>query len=125
MPKKEKPKTIQEVLGVDFNNKYGYMVFNGEYYEFDTKDGKPILIKKDKKDIEESIKICKQIAKKLKEVLDGEVLLTEILMTKIDKKGLQKLHNQLFKSKRKYKPKLREHFCVDMKIGNFILPLSD
>jgi len=44
---------------------------------------------------------------------------------KIQLKDIKKLYKNLFESKRKYKPKTREHHCVDMKIGNFILPIAD
>ena len=123
MKKKKDEKTIQEVLGVNFEKKYDFLVFNGKYYEFSGDDGKPIL--KEVKGVPEMLDKSHKIAKKIKDSLDREKLLVEILMTKFDKKGLDKLYNLLFKSKRKYKPKTREDHCVDMKVGNIIIPLSE
>jgi len=104
--------------------KYKYIVVDGEYYEWGSEDGKPILKKVSKAKIKGMEKICEKIAHKIKEGLNAEVLLKEILMTNLSEKDLKKLHKLLFESKRKYKPKTREHHCVDMTVGRFIIPLA-
>lgn len=105
--------------------KYGHMVINGKYYIIDSIRGRPTLIPVSKTEIDKKLKKAKQIAKKLKGDLDAEKVIVESLMIKFDKEDLDKLHNQLFKSKRKYKARTREHHCVDMKVGNTIIPIVD
>ena len=109
---------------IKFEKKFNYLVFKGKYYEFKSKDGKPIIAEVNKKVVEEKLKKVKQIAVKLKEGFDTIAVLTEKLM-QMDDKSLNTLFKLLFKSKRKYKPKTREGHCVDMKIGRFILPIVD
>ena len=84
-----------------------------------------VLIEYPKKRIDEQLKKAGQLAKKLKSNLDAEKILMEVFMTKYDIKELDKLHKMVFKSKRKYKAKTREGRCVDMKIGNHIIPIID
>lgn len=105
---------------------YGYLVINGEYYQIDRdRQGKPTFKIQDKKRIEQKLVKAREMAKKLKENLDGEKVLTEALMINFADKDFDKLYGQLFQSKRVYKPKTREHHCVDMKVGNTIIPIVD
>jgi hypothetical protein len=100
------------------------LVINGEYYKVTfNKLGRPIFLKGNQKKIKEKMSKAKLMAKKLKYDLDGEKVLTEALLTNFDDKSFEKLYLQLFKSKRIYKPKTREHHCVDMKVGNTIIPI--
>ena len=71
-----------------------------------------------------SYEVFKDIAKELKNSLDREKVLLESIM-KLDETEIETLHNVVFNKKRKAKPKTREHHCVDMKIGNFVLPIVD
>ena len=71
------------------------------------------------------MKKAREMAKKLKDSLDAEKVLMEVFMTKFEKKDFDKLYKSLFKSKRKYKVRTREGACVDMKIGNMIIPIID
>jgi len=114
----------KEIEKLDIELKYGYHCFKGEYYEIDSRDGKPFFKKVDIKKIKEQEELAKKIAEKLKDNLDPVAVIKESLM-KIQLKDIKKLYKNLFESKRKYKPKTREHHCVDMKIGNFILPIAD
>ena len=100
--------------------KHHYIIINGKYYEptFD-KMKKPIL--KEIPDAEKRISKAKEMAKILEESLDKEKVLTEAVM-KLDDKEFDNLYKSL-KSGRKYKPKTREGHCVDMRIGNFVLPI--
>jgi len=107
---------------IKFEEKYGYLILNGTYYKFKSKDGKPSIVKADEKKIKKQLDMSNKIAKKLKDHLDVEAVLVENLMS-ISYKDVNILFNKLFKSKRKSTIKTREHHCVDMKIGNFILPI--
>ena len=106
--------------------KYGYAVFNGVWYELDMDSHCEITYTKvDQKKIKAKMKRAKEMAKKLKDNLDAEKVLTETLMKNFDDKPFDKLYVQLFKSKRKYKAKTRKHHCVDMVVGNTIIPIVD
>ena len=105
--------------------KYDYLIINGKYYEWSSKFGKPILKEVKESKIKENEKMAEKIAHKLKDNLDAEKLLKEILMKNIYERDLKKLYKLLFQSKRNYKPKTRADHCVDMTIGRFILPLTD
>ncbi len=68
--------------------------------------------------------MAKEIAEKIKDSLDREKVIRESVM-KLPISELESLHNTVFNTKRKAKAKTREHHCVDMKVGNFILPIVD
>ena len=104
--------------------KYGYFVINGEYYEEKSKDGKPVFVKVAKQKIKKAEKMVKEIVSKLKDSLDREKVLHESIM-KLSIDELEPLHNTVFNEKRKVKPKTRRHHCVDMKVGNFIIPIVE
>ncbi len=104
--------------------KYGHLVINGKYYEEKSKDGKPVFVKVGIQKIKKAEKMVGEIVDELKDSLDREKVLHESIM-KIPMDDLEKLHNTVFNAKRKVKPKTREHHCVDMKVGNFILPIVE
>ena len=104
--------------------KYGYALINGDYYEYGSKDGKTILKQVDRDKVERKIKKCDKIAKELKKNLDSHKVLMESIM-KFSNKDLDKLHKMLFEDKKDYTVKTREHRCVDMKVGNFIIPIVE
>lgn len=107
-------------------SKYGYLVINGEFFEADSKDGKTIFKKINKREIKKLEKMSEKIAEHLKDALDKKKVLRESVM-KMGSKEIETLHNMLFPKKgkkpRKYKAKTREDRCVDMKVGNFIIPI--
>lgn len=103
--------------------KYGLLMINGEYFEETHKDGKPTFKKVNKKRINKVEKMAGEIAEKIKDSLDREKVIKESVM-KLDLNDLEQLHNTVFNAKRKAKAKTREHHCVDMKVGNFILPID-
>ena len=109
---------------IEFEKKYNYLIANGKYYEWKSKDGKPILEIVDKKKVEERIQKAKEIARKIKYGLDAETVLTEIIMQFTDK-DFKKLYELVNSKKRKYKAKTRTDHCVDMKVGKMIIPLVD
>jgi len=103
---------------------YGLLVIDGAYFKLDhSKQGQMIAIPQDKKKVDAKLAKAKEMAAKLKDSLDGEKVLTEALMINFEDKDFEKLYAQLFKSKRVYKAKTREHHCVDMKVGNTIIPI--
>jgi len=104
--------------------KYGFLMINGEYFEETHKDGKPLFIKVNKKKIEKIEKMAGEIAEKIKDSLDREKVIRESIM-KLTLDEVEQLHNTVFNAKRKAKAKTREHHCVDMKVGNIIIPLSE
>ena len=102
--------------------KYGMLQVNGKNYEQKIVDGKPTYAEVSNKEVEDRIEIAKRITEKIRDSLDKDKILMEALMT-IQPKDLKNLEKLLFKSKKTYKPKTRADACVDMKIGNFILPI--
>lgn len=113
----------EEIFGTE--KVFEYYKHNGKYYEPSAKDGKPTFIEVPKKKLDEQLKMARELAKKLKESLDAEKVLIEVFMSRYDKSNLEKLYKTVFKSKKKYKPKTREGYCVDMKVGNHIIPIID
>lgn len=104
--------------------RYGYLVIDDNFYKVDTRDGQPVFKRVSKAKINRKLKKSEKLAEKLKEDLDKKVVLTETLMN-LSEKDLDKLYRMVFKSKRKYKPRTRKDHCVDLKVGNFILPIVE
>ncbi len=106
--------------------KYGYLFLNGKYYEpkylGDHHAGYTLV---DNKEVEKKIKMMKEIAERIKNSLDQEAVMMEALSRVSSMEDLQTIHNAVFNEKRKLKPKTREHHCVDMKIGNIVIPIVD
>lgn len=123
MKMKKKHIKPKDLLGME--TVFEYMKVDGKYYKFDSKDGKNTLVQVSKKEVDSHMKMAKELAENLKDSFDASKVLTEIFMTKYDKEHLEKLHKTVFKGKRKYKPKTREGHCVDMKVGNHIIPIID
>ena len=109
---------------IQFEKRYGYLFKGGRYYELDERlNSKTLMQFIEVKDAEKKIKKAKSMAEKLKESLDRKKVLTESIM-KLDKLDFDRLE-KLMDNKVNYKPKTREHRCVDLKIGNFVLPIVD
>lgn len=106
------------------DKKYGYLIINGKYYEGTTKDGKPVFKEVKIDEIKDKITKAEKIADKLKTKVDVKKMLKEAVM-RIPLDDIDKLYVMLFVDKKKKKVKTREHHCVDVKIGNFILPIVD
>ena len=107
---------------IEIKKAYGYFIVEGKYYEAIFKDGKEYWKKIDKKEIKELEDMNKKIVKKISEKLDREAVVAEALR-KMEKPELEHLHRMLFIDDKKYTVKTREHHCIDMKIGNYILPI--
>lgn len=115
--KKTKDKVIME---------YGWLKIGNKYYkpEVIKEYGRPGYIAVDNKKVEKRIKLLKEIAEKLKASLDPEMVIMEALSKIDDELYIESIHNALYNSKRKVKPKTRRHHCVDMKIGKLMLPIN-
>jgi len=108
----KKPKILQTSHGlVNVGKKW----FKPEY---STVKHKWIFVEINKAKLDEKIK---KIITKLKPALDPELILKESLLD-MPLVEIQKLHENLFKAKRKAKPKQREG-CVEIKVGDVIIPI--
>jgi len=127
MEGKKSKKTKEKVP--DIRHEFGYLIIDGKYYKSKMVRGKTIFEEVSTVTVKKSLKLVDEIVDKLKDSLDKEAVLRESLMRYAnDKDGnemLRDIHNALYNVKRKVKPKTREHHCVDMKIGNIILPIVD
>ncbi len=112
-----------ELFGIE--RVFEYFKFKGKYYKPSSSDGKLSFVEMTKKEFDDQLKMAKDLAKHLKNNLDAEKVLVEIFMTRYEKKSLEKLYNYTINTKRKYKAKTREGHCVDMKVGNHIVPIVD
>lgn len=105
-----------------YGYRYKYLVIDGVYYESDMKDGKTILVPVPEKRLKKEIKLAEEIVDRLEKDTDIRKILMEAVMS-IDDKEREKLHNMLYTGKRKYAIKTRDDHCVDIKLGNFVLPI--
>ena len=105
---------------------YGFWIIEGKHYEPqpEKKDGKAILVEVSEKEVKRRMRLIKELAVKLKEKLDNEAVMMEAL-SKIGKDSLEQIHNVVFNIKRKTKIKTRKAYCVDMKVGRFIIPIVE
>lgn len=101
---------------------YGYLKVGGKYYKFNEGKDYTSYIEVSPIEVKKKISIAKEIAEKLKNSLDREAVLMESL-TKLDLTYLEHIHNSLYNSKRTVKPKTRAHHCVDIKVGNLVVPI--
>jgi len=112
---------VKEII---MERKYGYVMINGKYYEEDVNNGKANFKKISTKKVHKELEMSKEIADKIHDKLDRKSVIIESIM-RLDEKSIETLHNIVHNEKRKVNAKTREHHCVDMKIGNFILPIVE
>lgn len=115
--------TPEELLGTE--KVFEYLKIHGKYYQSDAKDGKLTFVEVSEKKVEAQIKMANELADNLKDSLDAKKILVEIFMAKYDRTNLKKLYKTVFKSKKIFKAKTRSDYCVDMKVGNHIIPIID
>ncbi len=110
----------------EIEKQYGFWIIEGKHYKSAplSKDGKAVLVEVSEKEVKKKIKKLKELAERLKENLDGEAVMIEAL-SKLEDEALEQIHNVVFNIKRKTKIKTRKHYCVDMKIGRFVVPIVD
>lgn len=110
----------------EIEKEYGFWIIGGTHYQASplSKDGKSVLVEVSEKVVKRKIKKLKELAERLKENLDREAVMIEAL-SKLDDGALEQIHNVVFNIKRKTKVKTRKHYCVDMKVGRYIIPIVD
>jgi len=106
---------------MEFERKYGYIVLDGIWYKESSKDGKNILVEIDAEALKKKEEKCKKIIPTLEEYLDKEKILLEALM-KLENNALDSLTRKI-KSGKKHTIVTRNGYCVDMKVGNQIIPI--
>jgi hypothetical protein len=102
----------------------GLLRIGDKYYCSDMVDGRTVLKQVSNKEVVSINKKVGAIAKELAASLNREAVLREAIRS-MSKPDILRLHKMLFESKKKYKPKTRADHCVDMKIGNFTLPIIE
>jgi len=107
----------------DIEMKHGKLFCDGKYYQVEMIRGKPIF-KDITKDVEDKLEVVDDITDKLYKKVDAKKILKEALM-RMEKDDVNKLYMMLFKDKKQYKVKTREHHCCDLKVGNFIVPIIE
>jgi len=110
----------------EIEKEYGFWIIGGKHYQASpqSKDGKAVLVEVSEKEVKKKTKKLKELAERLKENLDREAVMIEAL-SKLDDDTLEQIHNVVFNIKRKTKIKTRKHYCVDMKVGRYIIPIVD
>lgn len=110
----------------EIKKEYGFWIIDGKHYQTvpEKRDGKAVLEEVSEKEVERKIKKVKELAERLKENLDKEVVMVEAL-SKLEDNALEQIHNVVFNIKKKIKIKTRKNYCVDMKVGRNIIPLID
>ena len=111
-----------KIKDIEIQRKYGYFVIDGKYHDMKGNAGSGKYEFKEVKGVEERIEKADEIAEELVKSLNGKAILMESIM-KMTKHDINTLYNNAIT--KKYKPKTREHECVDMKVGNFVLPIVD
>jgi len=107
----------------DITQEYGFLKVGNKYYK-PSPDGERLNYKEvTKKQFDNQVKLLKQIANKLKDSLDRELVLIEAL-SKLDDDILEKIWGKL-NLPNPQKAKTRKHHCVDMKIGGVIIPIVE
>lgn len=108
-------------MKIEADKKRRAVIIDGQYYVLEEDDeGNRIIVKIDVKEYDKKIK---ELSEKLVDAVDKNMLITDVLLG-LTKKDMYDLHDKLFKSKRKPKPKMQPG-CVEMKIGNTIIPIRD
>lgn len=111
-----------KIPDVEFEKRYGYMYIDGKYFEMKGNIGNGKFEFKEAKGVQEKVDKADEIAEELVKSLDGKKVLIESIM-RLSKHDMDTLYKNAIE--KKYKPKTREHECVDMKIGNFVLPIVE
>jgi len=107
---------------IEVSGRYDCLFIDGNYYEEKAKDGKVLWKKVPDEKIEKLEQKNSEVADILVEHFDGRAVLREALR-KLHPDDVEKIHKMLTDEKKNYKIKTREGHCIDMKVGNFILPI--
>ncbi len=101
--------------------KFGHWKEGNKYYRESTINGKLVWKEVSTEEFENKLKTARHLAEELQYDLDGLKIFTESIM-KLPKKRMLQLEEAV---KKKHQRITRQHHCVDMKVGNFILPIID
>ena len=107
---------------IEFEKRHGYIYMDGKYYDMKGNCGSGKFEFIEVKDVQERIDKAEEIAEELVKSFNGKTVLVESIM-KLTKHDMKVLYNNAIT--KKYKAKTRGHECVDMKVGNFVLPIVD
>lgn len=113
---KNKPETLKK--------HYGYLIVGDKYYKLNMEGSETIFKEVKKSEVKKKIKLMKELSKKLKDSLDSEAVMMEAL-SRLEIEELIPIHDKIFNEKKKTKPKTRKHHCVDMVVGDFVIPIVD
>ncbi len=116
-------KAFFEKGNIKLEGKWGMFIVNGKYYQLSSTDGAPVFKQVSTKEVKSREKMARELATKLKDGVDAEKILVESFMVNFSEKDLKGVYKAVFKGKRKLKTQTREHRCVDLKVGNFIVPI--
>ena len=106
----------------DIRKHYGYLVVDGEYFKLDTSGSETTFNKVNSSEVKKKIKLMEEHDKKLKESIDAVMMEA---LGRLEIEELEPIHDKVFNIKKKVKPVTRKHHCVDMKIGEHIIPIVD
>lgn len=96
------------------------IIVDGQHYCVEeSEDGKTHTMIKI--DINEYDKKIREVASKLIDAVDKNMLITDVLVS-MTKKDMYDLHDKLFKTKRPRKPKMQPG-CVEMTVGDITIPI--
>jgi len=109
-----------KIKDIEIEKKYGYFVIDGKYCEMKGNVGVGKFEFVEAKDAQQRIDKAIEITDELIKSFDGKKVLIESIM-KLTKHDLDTLYRNAIT--KKLTAKTREHECVDMKIGNFVLPI--
>jgi len=111
-----------QIKDMEIERKFGYYIIDGEYYEMKGNSGHGKFTFVKAKDVQEQVDKAEEIAEVLVKSFNGKAVLVESIM-KLGKTEIKTLYRNAVE--KGFKAKTREHECVDMKIGNFVLPIVD
>jgi hypothetical protein len=106
----------------ELTQEYGCLKVDGKYFKPVEEGERLRYIEISKKEFDNRLSTIKKIAEKLKDSLDKEAVLMEAL-SKLPETHLSGIWVALNNPIKKVKSRTRKHHCVDMKIGNWIVPI--
>jgi IS30 family transposase len=108
----------------EIEREYGFLKIGNKYFEQRQEQQRVSFVEVSKVRVKKKIKLLKEITERLKDTLDKEAVLMEAL-SKIDSNELELIHSAVYNAKRKVKMQTRRHYCVDMRVGRFTIPIVD
>jgi hypothetical protein len=102
--------------------RYGLLVIDGHYYAPDQIEGKPVFIKIYTKEVDKKKELVQELIPHLIAKLDGKAILEEAMM-KLPLTELSHMKGMLTGMNEKPKVKTRRHHCVDLLVGDSIIPI--